>query len=107
MFGVQREHALGMALEQLPGVPQVLLGVGLGGGDALEGLVEDGDDAALLDLVRRETDPITLGQLGSRQLGLATATLTPCLNLLFDRHKCVAKERWVEQPWRRSHDGYM
>jgi hypothetical protein len=36
-----------MALEQGAGVLEVLLGVGLGSGDAVEGCVEDGDDAVL------------------------------------------------------------
>lgn len=42
-----REHSLQMALEQLPRVLQVLLGVGLGRGDAVKGVVEEGDDALL------------------------------------------------------------
>ena len=36
-----------MAFKQGAGVLKVLFGVGLGGGDAVEGFVEDGDDAVL------------------------------------------------------------
>jgi hypothetical protein len=37
-----------MACEHLPRIPQILLRIGLGSGNALEGFVEDGDDAPLL-----------------------------------------------------------
>ncbi|MCY1553852.1 hypothetical protein D9M68_903780 [compost metagenome] len=46
------EYVCQGAREQLAGVLQVLLGVGLGDGDALEGFVEDGDDALLFFEVR-------------------------------------------------------
>ena len=36
-----------MAFKQGAGVLEVLFGVGFGGGDAVEGFVEDGDDAVL------------------------------------------------------------
>ena len=43
-----RQHGCPVRQEGISGVLQVLLGVGLGRGDGLEGLVEDSDDAALL-----------------------------------------------------------
>jgi hypothetical protein len=36
-----------VAFKQGAGVLEVLFGVGFGGGDAVEGFVEDGDDAVL------------------------------------------------------------
>ena len=55
-------YARQMALEQLAGVLQILLGVGLGGGDGLEGFVEDGDNAALLR-EGRQRDRVALDEL--------------------------------------------
>ncbi len=37
-----------MAFKEGTGVEEVLFGVGLGGGDAVKGFVEDADDALLL-----------------------------------------------------------
>ena len=42
------EDGLEVALEHRAGILEVLLGVGLGGGDALKRLVEDADDPLLL-----------------------------------------------------------
>ena len=42
-----RENGLQVTFKQGAGVLEVLFGVGLGGGDAVEGFVEDGDDAVL------------------------------------------------------------
>ena len=42
-----RENGLQVAFKQGAGVLEVLFGVGFGGGDAVEGFVEDGDDAVL------------------------------------------------------------
>jgi len=39
---------LQVTFKQSAGVLEVLFGVGFGGGDAVEGFVEDGDNAALL-----------------------------------------------------------
>jgi hypothetical protein len=75
---------LQLAVKKLPRILQIPLRMGLGGGDALEGIVEDGDDAALFVLARREADPIALSQLTSRQFGLATTALASCLKLAFD-----------------------
>ena len=36
-----------VAFKQGPGVLEVLFGVGFDGGDAVEGFIEDGDDAVL------------------------------------------------------------
>ena len=42
------EHRLQITVENLPGILQILLGVGFGGGDTVKGFVENGDDALLL-----------------------------------------------------------
>ena len=42
-----RKNRLQVAFKQGAGVLEVLFGVGAGGGDAVEGLVEDSDDAVL------------------------------------------------------------
>src|ERR1035437_1715697 len=42
-----RENGLQVAFKQGAGVLEVLFGVGFGGGDAVEGFVEEGDDAVL------------------------------------------------------------
>ena len=42
-----RENGLQVAIKQGAGVLEVLFGVGFGRGDAVEGFVEDGDDAVL------------------------------------------------------------
>ena len=41
------KHRIQMAFKEGTGVEEVLFGVGLGGGDAVKGFVEDGDDALL------------------------------------------------------------
>jgi len=47
------EDGLEMAFEEGAGVLEVLFGVGFGGGDAVEGFVEDGDDARMGEAGRR------------------------------------------------------
>ncbi len=42
------EDGLEVAFEEGAGVLEVFFGVGAGGGDAVKGFVEDGDDALLL-----------------------------------------------------------
>ena len=51
-----RKHVVQVALEQRAGVLEVLFGVGFGGGDGLEGFVEDGDDALLFGERARKSD---------------------------------------------------
>ena len=41
------ENGLQVTFKQVAGVVEVLFGVGTGGGDAVKGLVEEGDDAVL------------------------------------------------------------
>lgn len=53
----RRENRLQVAFKQGASVLEVLFGVGSGGGDAVEGFVEDGDDALLLGK-RRECNSL-------------------------------------------------
>ncbi len=59
------EGTLEVCLENLTGILQIFLGIGLGSGDALEGFVEDGDDSALRTNIDWESDSIVTGQFRS------------------------------------------
>jgi hypothetical protein len=70
-----------MTCEKCPRIPQVLLGMGLGGGDAVKGFVEEGDDALLFG-ERRDGNGISLDKFLGNALvtdsaGHSRGTLQP------------------------------
>ena len=76
--------------------------MGLGGGDAVKGFVEEGDDALLRRNVVGKADAKVISQFRAGQLGLTAATFATFLNLLLNRNERVAKEFWIKESIFRS-----
>jgi hypothetical protein len=96
-----------MALEQGAGVLEVLFGVGLGGGDAVEGCVEDGDDAVLFFSGGRVADQKFFCQYRSRQFRLPAASFACFFDCFFDEDQHIAKEILEKHSLLRPSNGHM